>query len=316
MKNLPTLLILALFVVGCVSVQDPFAELSLEDVQRNEWKALKGRDLNTFKYRDDFFSLDTINLEKAGNIWDGGLSRSKVYFKVDRENYIVSLKTNYPIRIQQIYGFHEEWLRNPTWATTDNLNSKRDFCTALLGTSTKIAPKTKRKMTTDIRYFDYYESNEIDFVCYKPGEREKIVKDNKKQIAEKKLAEKIATCKTYGFKENTDGMGLCLIELDKLAVLEQQVLDIEKRNNQTYLHNQQLLKEQKRQRQAQALMNLGSAISGAGTSGAIAPPISSPTYSDSYSSTLTVNQGDVCPRLNSPLVKQEVRGVNRICYYQ
>ena len=216
MKNL--LLILALFVVGCVSVQDPFAELSLEDVQRNEWKALKGRDLNTFKYRDDFFSLDTINLEKAGNIWDGGLSRSKVYFKVDRENYIVSLKTNYPIRIQQIYGFHEEWLRNPTWATTANLNSKRDFCTALLGTSTKIAPKTKRKMTTDIRYFDYYESNEIDFVCYKPGEREKIVKDNKKQIAEKKLAEKIATCKTYGFKENTDGMGLCLIELDKLAV--------------------------------------------------------------------------------------------------
>ena len=113
------------------------------------------------------------------------------------------------------------------------------------------------------------------------------------------------------------GLGeLSALELDKLAVLEQQVLDIEKRNNQTYLQNQQLLKEQKRQRQAQALMNLGSAISGAGTSGAIAPPISNPSYSDSYSSTLTVNQGDMCPRLNSPLVKQEVRGVNRICYYQ
>ncbi|MDC3078462.1 hypothetical protein OA404_01035 [SAR86 cluster bacterium] len=316
MKNL--LLILALFVVGCVSVQDPFAELSLEDVQRNEWKALKGRDLNTFRDKDDFFTLDTVNLEKMNERWSLYLLRSKVYFKIDRENYIVSLKTSHPISIGGYYdeAHNEEWFRNPSWATTANLNLKRDFCTALLGTSTKIAPKTKRKMTTNIRYFDYYESNEIDFVCYKPAEREKIVKDNKKQIAEKKLAEKIATCKTYGFKENTDGMGLCLIELDKLAAIEQQVLDIEKRNNQTYLQNQQLLKEQKRQRQAQALMNLGSAISGAGTSGAIAPPISSPSYSDSYSSTLTVNQGDACPRLNSPLVKQEVRGVNRICYYQ
>lgn len=314
MKNL--LLILALLLVSCASVQDPFAELSSEDIQRNEWKALKGRDLNTFRDKDDFFSLDTINFEKAGNIWDGGNSRSKVYFKVDRENYIVSLKTNYPIRIESFFPLHEEWFRNPSWAVASDLNLKRDFCTALLGTSTKIAPKTKRYMTTDMRYYDYYESNEVDYVCYKPAEREKIVKDNKKQMAGKKLAEKIATCKTYGFKENTDGMGLCLIELDKLAVLEQQVSDIEKRNNQTYLQNQQLLKEQKRQRQAQALMNLGSAISGAGTSGAIAPPISSPSYSDSYSSTLTVNQGDACPRLNSPLVKQEVRGVNRICYYQ
>ena len=50
-------------------------------------------------------------------------------------------------------------------------------------------------------------------------------------LASKKMAEearkerievKKSKCRDYGFKDDTDGMGLCLIELDKLAELEKQ----------------------------------------------------------------------------------------------
>ncbi len=305
-KNL--LLILALFIVGFISVDDLFAELSSENIQTYEWKSLKGRDLNTFRYKDDFFTLDTTK------------GKSKVYFKIDRENYIVSLKTKHPIKIQQLETRHVDWFLNPVYAKKGE-NLKKDFCTALLFTSTKIEPKRKLELekfpfSKKQRYIYYHESNEVDYICFKPGERERIVKEKEKQIAEKKLAKKIAKCKTYGFEENTDGMGLCLIELDKLALLEEQILAIEKRNNQIYLQNQQQIAYQKRQREAQALINLGATISGAGIPQTYTPDTKiSNTYSD-FSSTLTIPSNQVCPILSTPVTKQEVIRGNRICYYQ
>ena len=69
-----------------------------------------------------------------------------------------------------------------------------------------------------------------------------------------------------------------------------------------------------------ALINLGAAISGGGTIGSpsstpsrtSAPPVSQPRYSK----TLTVDSNKNCPILIDALVKQEVIGLNRICYYR
>ena len=162
MKNL--LLILALFIVGFISVDDLFAELSSENIQTYEWKSLKGRDLNTFRYKDDFFTLDTTK------------GKSKVYFKIDRENYIVSLKTKHPIKIQQLETRNVDWFLNPVYAKKGE-NLKKDFCTALLFTSTKIEPKRKLELekfpfSKKQRYIYYHESNEVDYICFKPGERD------------------------------------------------------------------------------------------------------------------------------------------------
>jgi hypothetical protein len=69
-----------------------------------------------------------------------------------------------------------------------------------------------------------------------------------------------------------------------------------------------------------ALINLGAAISGGRTIGSSssipsrtsAPPVSQPRYSK----TLTVDSNKNCPILVDALVKQEVFGLNRICYYR
>ena len=36
------------------------------------------------------------------------------------------------------------------------------------------------------------------------------------------LERKKSKCREYGFKDDSDGMGLCLIELDKLAAIKNQ----------------------------------------------------------------------------------------------
>tara|TARA_B110000438_G_scaffold144547_1_gene139224 strand:+ start:205 stop:441 length:237 start_codon:yes stop_codon:yes gene_type:complete len=74
--------------------------------------------------------------------------------------------------------------------------------------------------------------------------------------------------------------------------------------------------EARRQREAQALIGLGNAISGAGTPRRTAPITNLPSYGNSYSSTLTVPSNQLCPILGTPITKQEVRGTNRICHYQ
>jgi hypothetical protein len=93
-------------------------------------------------------------------------------------------------------------------------------------------------------------------------------------------------------------------------------LGINKRNNQVYLQNQQHIADQKRQREAQALINLGAVISGTGTPRRTTPTSPTPSYQNSFSSTLTVPSNQICPILSTPITKQEVRGTNRICYYQ
>ena len=81
---------------------------------------------------------------------------------------------------------------------------------------------------------------------------------------------------TYGFEDGTEGMGLCLVELDKLAEIEKQTLILKEQvtnsNNQSLARSKeqanliaQQIANEKRQREAQALINLGTIILGEGT---------------------------------------------------
>ena len=76
------------------------------------------------------------------------------------------------------------------------------------------------------------------------------VKQTEQQLANKSktLEESKSICRTYGFKDNTDGMGNCLIELRKLDATNNQIA--------------QQQAELKKQQQAQALINLGTMIGG------------------------------------------------------
>jgi hypothetical protein len=132
----------------------------------------------------------------------------------------------------------------------------------------------------------------------------------KKLVLEKKKTK----CRDYGFKDDSDGMGMCLIELDKLAAIKNQ----SEQANQAQLQAlQQQQAEAKRQREANALMNLGAIIGGAGTPApsSTRSKAATPSY-PTYTSSMTVPSNQLCPLLASPVVKQEVVRGNRICYYQ
>ncbi|MDA0976762.1 MAG: hypothetical protein O3C38_05510 [Proteobacteria bacterium] len=128
----------------------------------------------------------------------------------------------------------------------------------------------------------------------------------------KALEVKKSKCREYGFKDNTDGMGLCLIELDKLDAIKNQATAANLAQSNLIAQQQA---EAKKQREAQALINLGALIGGAGVQSPTKPKPITPSYSESYTSSRTVPSNQNCPLLNVPLKKQEVINGNRICYY-
>ena len=72
----------------------------------------------------------------------------------------------------------------------------------------------------------------------------------------------------------------------------------------------------KRQREANALMNLGAIIGGwTPAPSSTRSKVTTPSY-PTYTSSRTVPSNQLCPQLVSRLVKQEVVRGNRICYYQ
>ncbi len=121
--------------------------------------------------------------------------------------------------------------------------------------------------------------------------------------AYKALEENKAICREYGFKDDTDGMGNCLIELRKLDATKNQIA--------------QQQAELKKQQQAAALINLGAIIGSAGVPNNPQPKTKPtiPSYSESYTVSRTVPSTQICPLLSAPLKKQEVKNGNRICYY-
>ena len=155
-----------------------------------------------------------------------------------------------------------------------------------------------------------------DPAVYKAEQKivEKYRKEQAEQLKLEVIERKKSKCREYGFKDNSDGMGLCLIELDKLAAIKNQSIQA----NQAQLNIlQQQQAEAKRQREARALMNLGAIIGGAGTPApsSTRSKVTTPSY-PTYTSSRTVPSNQLCPQLASRLVKQEVVRGNRICYYQ
>ena len=82
--------------------------------------------------------------------------------------------------------------------------------------------------------------------------------------AKEKLESKKDKCRSYGFKDDTDGMGMCLIELDKLAELEKQTKSIQANSIAQAEAFVKQEAEEKNRREAQALINLGNYLSGKG----------------------------------------------------
>ena len=120
-----------------------------------------------------------------------------------------------------------------------------------------------------------------------------VVKPSEKQQEERAIQAKLRVlegkkekCREYGFEDDTDGMGLCLIELDKLAVIEQQKnLQIQ----QQAIKNEAIARQQadaQRQRESQALINLGNML---------------------------MNMGTPAPINNR---NEETKGMDKICYYE
>ena len=153
---------------------------------------------------------------------------------------------------------------------------------------------------------------EKEILLKQQKDTEKYYAEQKAIIDAKRLEERKSICRTYGFKDNTDGMGLCLIELDKLDAIKNQATAANLAQSNLIAQQQA---EAKKQRQSQALINLGAMIGGAGVPSTTRPKPVTPSYSNSYSTSRTVQSNQNCPLLNVPLKKQEVKGGNRICYY-
>ena len=80
---------------------------------------------------------------------------------------------------------------------------------------------------------------------------------NLEELRLAKLQRKKDKCIEYGFKDNSDGMGFCLIELDKLEALK-----IANKNQETALQKQQ--DDAERQRISEAWIRFGNAMSNLG----------------------------------------------------
>jgi len=277
-------------------------------------------------YDNDFSGWEISN-NKIGTIINyGSLYKFKMRnygYKINENSFEILIKTDGFYRFDKNYASCRSGMFSCLGgdALSQRINQicRSSFSSELQSLT---SPKRNEKLSTgdrDIWDYPIYITakcqNTNDYRIAKE-KQDSLLKEQALKLKAFILEEKKNKCREYGFKDDTDGMGLCLIELDKLAKLEEQILAIEKRNNQVYLQNQQQIADQKRQREAQALINLGAVISGTGTPRRTTPKAPITTYPNSFSSTLTVPSNQICPILSTPITKQEVRGTNRICYYQ
>ena len=243
------------------------------------------------KSADDYFPIALSNA--ASGEYFNGLSASEVHSK--RVNILIEFYS-------RPHLCHDFWktrcleselkLRN----LVESYNKENNFIVE------------NQELTT---YRERWNNEYSQFFINAKKQKEEADKYFAEQMAmneAKKLEERKSICRTYGFKDETDGMGLCLIELDKLDALKKQI----SANN---LAQSNLIAQQQEAAQAQALINLGAIIGGAGVPNNPQPIPSSPSYPESYSMSRTVPSNQNCPLLGVPLKKQEVKNENRICYY-
>jgi len=270
------------------------------------------------------FSVPTKSADRSdSDSADWKSSNSKIMginyrYKIDAINHSVTIKASRKIRTKRPAELNEAW---------------REICFSEFNSFTKeFIPSPKKKRN------GFHEwSNPFTLKCHDPVafKKKKLMDEKKGLEAQKKsddirnenikrvalnkakiLEERKSKCREYGFKDNTDGMGMCLIELDKLDAIKKQVSSANLAQSNLIAEQQA---EAKKQRQAQALINLGAYLSKTPTmtqgSAIAVPKRNPPSYSDSYTYTSTVQSNQNCPSMNVPLKKQEVKRGNRICYY-
>ena len=311
MKHLTTLLLTLLVLGGCGST---IIGVMPDDIEISEgW--IEWEELYPSAVANGYPTYD-LQKEAVG-------TSTKVFYKIDKKNQSIEFKSKGSIIYTKMdnspcgSGFNFVSTELPKLCFNNFGGGIKELPRLENGSITcnfGMQPKARFGVIADENFIIPCNSEEDERLA--KIELEKMESERLESLKALALENKKSKCRDYGFKDDTDGMGLCLIELDKLAKLEEQILAIEKRNNQVYLQNQQLIAEQKRQREAQALINLGAAISGAGAPRTNTPKVPITTYPNSFSSSLTVPSNQVCPILSTPITKQEIRGANRICYYQ
>jgi len=257
---------------------------------------------------------------------NNGQVSSKVFYKVDK----ASNKIYFKAKGSPFYGV-KTYSSCPYKMAMMNTELPK-LCQYYFGGSVKLFPEFEEAplkcnwgmLPPTIMLVTKNENFSVE--CFTPEEAQKqiVIAQKQREDADKYHLEQIALlkvkalevkkskCRTYGFKDDTDGMGLCLIELDKLDAIKNQATAANLAQSNLIAQQQA---EAKKQRQSQALINLGAMIGGAGVPSTTRPKPVTPSYSNSYSSSRTVPSNQNCPLLNVPLKKQEVKGGNRICYY-
>tara|TARA_B100000886_G_C20372576_1_gene470285 strand:+ start:154 stop:1044 length:891 start_codon:yes stop_codon:yes gene_type:complete len=292
-----TVILLLFGILGCTS-KSVYREgvLPSEMSESNNWVELK----------EAYRSPSVLISASSAPTWDVEKQKlgdtSKIFYRIDSDNKKIEFMTSGNL----IYG---NVGRSPCGAFTWAGSEIPKLCINSFGGGIKKFPELgKTKFLTcnfgiqpDYQMY-FFKDKSFSIEC-KTSEDIRI--ENENALANL-LEEKKSKCRSYGFKDNTDGMGLCLIELDKLDAI----------TNQSNMTAQQQA-EAKKQREAQALINLGAIIGGAGVPNNPQPKTkpSIPSYSESYTMSRTVPSTQICPLLGIPLKKQEVKNGNRICYY-
>ena len=224
---------------------------------------------------------------------------SELYARVDRENYQIHFlaKGRAVVSNTGLLGEVTEFI------TKKYLNNvcQNNFQTGLLRVPNVITVLDPHSLVINATVT---EKNIFTVSCVNP-QRQRVVRAQRKAETDARLLEERKTkCKSYGFKEESQGMGLCLIELEKLDVLSRQAAEVQ-RNNQAQRA------EQERQREAQALMNLGKLLQDT-----LDPPVREPLRNNS--TILRIPSTQECPQeiANAFYTRQEREEFEKICYYR
>ena len=288
-------LVLVLLVGGCVL--DPMTANEDINPSNNNWK-LYNPDTMDGGRGTTFINDGVVRVFESSQDGFWKSRASKIYYRVNTEEYSIDFKTALP-------GVYERNFKNACKLIFKTKNKIHPFLRTIVFNSNSI------KITQEANF---------KVICYKPGEYENILAKSQERARIISKNEKIEKCKKSGLWSATFGLEACVEELVKQEKLMAEKVALEKErqriSNEIYLKNKKLLEEQKRQNESQALINIGAALLGQGTSRPANPSSPSSSNQNAYSSTLTVPSNQVCPLLSSPITKQEVRGVNRICYYQ
>ena len=303
MKHLTILLLTLLVLGGCATplvYKDAEKRLFLEELEKGNWTWEEGKTLKTGIYPS------------------GPLDR---YYgvKIFKENHEVHIRTDGRVHFYS-GGGGSEWL----WLLAARQSGYKDD---LMRYKHKIyAPYELLSVFEELctRYFAE-ELKSIDFnegdynkekmqIIYPPIIKAKCI--SKQKLAEAKYKEDVEKCKNYGFKEQTDGMSMCFMELKNLQIaeMERKLAQFEKNSKA-----EQEEREKARLISSRLLLGIGSALLNPNVQTNENKEISDKafiSYEDTYSSVLTVPSNQVCPILSTPITKQEIKHPNRICYYQ